>query len=98
MSGLGLDDEKLSVLAQWATGLQQDARAEVAAAGRAIELLIDEIERLNVLLWAGPLGRVPTGVDPEDEGPSPAGDEDPEPARSLRQRLYRHLGVTLRST
>lgn len=47
----GLDDEKLSMLAKWAAGLREDTRAEVAAAGRAIEMLIDEVERLNVLIW-----------------------------------------------
>lgn len=57
---MGLDDEKLSLLARWAGGLRRDDRAEVAAAGRAIEMLIDEIERLNVLLWDGQLDTVPT--------------------------------------
>src|SRR5207248_4062633 len=47
----GLDDDKLSMLAKWAAGLRDDQRAEVAAAGRAIEMLIDEVERLNVLIW-----------------------------------------------
>lgn len=96
----GLDDEKLSVLAQWAAGLRGDSRAEVAAAGRAIELLVDEVERLNVLLWAGPLGAVPTGAEAHvDEVAAAAGeDRDPEPAHSLRQRLQRRLAVTPRST
>jgi len=52
---LGLDDEKLSLLAKWAAGLRDDPRPEVAAAGRAIEMLIDEVERLNVLIWERPL-------------------------------------------
>ena len=47
----GLDAEKLEVLRGWGTGLQNDPRAEVAAAGRAIMLLIEEIERLHVLVW-----------------------------------------------
>ena len=47
----GLDAEKLEVLRGWGGGLQDDARAEVAAAGRAIMLLIEEIERLHVLVW-----------------------------------------------
>jgi hypothetical protein len=51
----GLDDEKLSLLAKWAAGLRDDPRPEVAAAGRAIEMLIDEVERLNVLIWERPL-------------------------------------------
>jgi hypothetical protein len=47
----GLDAEKLEVLRGWGGGLQDDSRAEVAAAGRAIMLLIEEIERLHVLVW-----------------------------------------------
>ena len=46
-----LDAEKLQILARWAAGLRADQRDELAAAGRAIELLIEEIERLHVLLW-----------------------------------------------
>lgn len=94
----GLDDERLSVLAQWAAGLRRDSRAEVAAAGRAIELLIDEVERLNVLLWAGPLDAVPTEAEPRVEEGSVLSEEDPEPARSLRARLQRRLAVAPRST
>lgn len=78
MAGRGLDDEKLSMLGTWAEGLRRDQRAEVAAAGRAIELLIDEVERLNVLLWAGPLDAVPTGLEPDVTEPL---------QRSLRQRV-----------
>jgi hypothetical protein len=74
----GLDDEKLSMLGTWAAGLRRDQRAEVAAAGRAIEMLIDEVERLNVLLWAGPLEAVPTGVELELTEPL---------QRTLRQRV-----------
>ncbi len=47
----GLDAEKLDVLRRWGGGLQTDGREEVAAAGRAILLLIEEIERLHVLVW-----------------------------------------------
>jgi hypothetical protein len=84
VEGRGLDDEKLSMLGTWAAGLRRDQRAEVAAAGRAIEMLIDEVERLNVLLWAGPLEAVPTGVEPELAEPL---------QRTLRQRV----GATLRN-
>jgi hypothetical protein len=49
----GLDVEKLSLLGGWAEGLQRDKRAEVAAAGKAILMLIDEVERLHVLVWDG---------------------------------------------
>ena len=46
-----LKADELEQLRRWGTGLRSDARAEVAAAGRAIELLIEEIERLHVLIW-----------------------------------------------
>lgn len=78
-----MNDEKLSLLAKWASGLQRDTRAEVAAAGRAIAMLIDEVERLNVLMWEGPLNRVPTTLEPQDDGA--VGPEDL--AQRLRARL-----------
>jgi hypothetical protein len=49
----GLDVEKLSLLGAWAEGLQRDQRAEVSAAGKAILMLIEEVERLHVLVWDG---------------------------------------------
>ena len=51
MESDGLDAEKLGVLRSWGAGLERDERNEVAAAGRAILMLIDEIERLHVLAW-----------------------------------------------
>lgn len=51
MDAGGLDAEKLGVLRGWGEGLERDQRHEVAAAGRAILMLIDEIERLHVLAW-----------------------------------------------
>jgi hypothetical protein len=65
--GSALDAEKLEVLSHWGTGLQTDARAEVAAAGRAILLLIDEIERLHVLLWGQRLA-ADEASEPSDQG------------------------------
>ncbi len=46
-----LDEEKIETLRAWGEGLQADLREEVRAAGRAITLLVEEIERLNVDLW-----------------------------------------------
>jgi hypothetical protein len=46
-----LDEEKLETLRTWGEGLLNDGRDEVRAAGRAILLLIEEIELLNVDLW-----------------------------------------------
>jgi hypothetical protein len=93
----GLDDDKLSMLAKWAGGLRLDPRAEVAAAGRAIEMLIDEVERLNVLIWDDQL---------ESSAPvTPASDVPPEPAAPaedlllpLRARLRQRRAAPTAST
>jgi hypothetical protein len=77
----GLDDEKLSLLAKWAAGLRDDARPEMAAAGRAIEMLIDEVERLHVLIWERPLTAGGGGLAAIWQGRAP--DEDPAPAEEL---------------
>jgi hypothetical protein len=86
----GLDEEKLAVLLRWGEGLQADPRAEVAAAGRAILLLIEEIERLHVLLWDKRLF-----PDVPVEAPEPAPRAEPErPAHMLGplMRRLRHRG------
>ena len=46
-----LDEEKLETLRRWGEGLTRDGREEVAAAGRAILMLVEEIELLHVDLW-----------------------------------------------
>ena len=46
-----LDEAKGETLRAWGEGLAQDPRDEVRAAGRAITLLVEEIEHLNVDLW-----------------------------------------------
>ena len=71
----GLNADELEQLRRWGAGLQQDSRLEVSAAGRAIVLLIDEIERLHVLVWDHRLY-------PPDEDDLPV-----TLAQRLRQRL-----------
>jgi hypothetical protein len=46
-----LDEAKVEMLRSWGEGLQTDPREEVRAAGRAITMLVEEIERLNIDLW-----------------------------------------------
>jgi hypothetical protein len=74
----GLNAENLEQLRRWGAGLQKDPREEVAAAGRAILLLIEEVERLHVLVWDRRL----YGVEPEPPEPPPLDS-------SLRSRLRR---------
>jgi hypothetical protein len=98
----GLDDEKLSMLAKWAAGLREDPRAEVAAAGRAIEMLIDEVERLNVLIWerrldtgaAAGLAQIWQGKEIPDVADS--GDDGEDVSYTLRDRLRHRARTALR--
>ena len=87
MASVGMDAEKLNVLREWANGLEGDARVEVAAAGRAILLLIEEIERLHVNLWDKQLyPEVPVA---EDLAQSAGQDPHPRLFETLRTRLQR---------
>ena len=80
----GLDVEKLSMLGRWAEGLQRDQRAEVAASGKAILMLIEEVERLHVVVWDG---RLNPSREPE------AAQKDLESFPSLLLRLRHRLSV-----
>jgi hypothetical protein len=88
----GLDSEKLGLLQRWANGLQEDPREEVAAAGRAILLLIEEIERLHVVVWDM---RLYPGAAPQEPEAPADGDVVLAPPEelplSLAQRLQRRL-------
>jgi hypothetical protein len=46
-----LDEAKVETLRAWGEGLRTDPRDEVRAAGRAITMLVEELERLNIDLW-----------------------------------------------
>ena len=46
-----LDEEKIEILRGWGLGLASDDREELRAAGKAITVLIEEIDRLQVDLW-----------------------------------------------
>ena len=80
MTERGLDADKIAALERWATGLQSDTRPEVAASGKAILMLIEEIERLHVLLWGRSLYPQEAVAEPEAA----------DVARTLRQRLRIH--------
>jgi hypothetical protein len=76
----GLKADELEQLRRWGAGLQYDAREEVSAAGRAIVLLIEEVERLHVLVWDRRL--YPDAIDDAELSGSLL--------RRLRQRLRPH--------
>lgn len=78
-----LDAEKLETLRRWGEGLSGDDRDELRSAGRAILLLIEEIERLHIDLWhARP---------PEEHAPESAPELTEELATPLRARLARRF-------
>jgi hypothetical protein len=84
-----LDEDKLEALRHWGQGLRQAGSEKDTAAGRAILMLIDEIERLHIELEGArrQLSRV-TAVPPRDE---PVEDvEEPFPS-TLHRRLQRVL-------
>lgn len=59
-----LDEQKIELLRQWGEGLGDDPREELRAAGRAIQLLIEEIEHLHVDLWSA---RTPPEPEPVEQ-------------------------------
>ena len=79
-----LDAEKLDTLRRWGHGLETDERDEIRSAGRAIILLIEEIERLHIDLWHARAG------DEAIAEPEPADADMPTSlVTSLRARLAR---------
>jgi hypothetical protein len=77
-----LDDEKLETLRSWGSGLGVDERDELRAAGKAILILVEEIEQLQVDVWHA------RQADPVQLETDPG--EAPEPLDSaLRSRLRR---------
>ena len=83
-----LDEEKLQALSRWSSSLQGDARAEVAAAGRAIAMLVEEVERLQRLVRLTRAVDALSSPEPELEAIS---EPEPEPERALtpEQRSFR---------
>ena len=45
-----VDEDKLETLKRWGAGLRNDGREEIRAAGRAILMLADEVDRLRLEL------------------------------------------------
>lgn len=85
---MALDEDKLEALRSWGERLRQGGGEESAAVGRAILMLIDEIDRLHIELWHASL-------DPPEDGPvstTTTGASEEEPVASgLHARLQRVL-------
>jgi hypothetical protein len=55
-----LDEERLEILRSWGAGLAaSDGREELRAAGKAITVLVEEIDMLQVDLWNARVDHVP---------------------------------------
>ena len=83
-----LDEEKLEQLQRWGTGLAAAENQELRATGKAILMLIEEIEALHVELW-----NAKTAVLPDDEpGADLDGSEAPlDTALGARLRRFGRL-------
>jgi hypothetical protein len=46
-----VDDEEFETIRRWAEGLQSDPRVELRAAAKAILMLAEEVETLQIELW-----------------------------------------------
>lgn len=84
-----MDEDKLETLRRWGEGLTNDDREEVRAAGRAILILSDEVQRLRADLAEAPAGdgpaeavEAPPEVPGWQYGPSAA-----EVSTTLRDRI-----------
>jgi hypothetical protein len=92
-------EEEFEALRHWGEALSRDGRPEVAAAGKAIEILVAEIDRLEIELWHTRVGiaRQPVegseGAPPEGtDGAAPQLDAELEAeVRSTRSRVRRLL-------
>jgi len=66
-----LDEEKLEALRSWGERLGQAGGEESAAVGRAILMLVEEIDRLHIELWHArmqPRGGTPAATERPTEG------------------------------
>lgn len=86
---LRLDEEKLEALRSWGERLGRAEGAESAAVGRAILMLVEEIDRLHVALWHARMQ--PGGADNSEAAKA-------EDAPAVESRLHSRLQRVLRRT
>jgi hypothetical protein len=87
-----LDEEKLEALRSWGERLRKSGGEESAAVGRAILMLVEEIDRLHMDLWHARLEPEPAGSGVlSTAGTVEEEDEEQPVASSLHARLHRVL-------
>jgi len=82
-----LDEERIETLRAWGTGLSTDSREEFRAAGRAIVMLTEEIDRLQVDVWQARDGKSPLLAGESDESEPLEALSSQSLGESLRERL-----------
>ena len=85
MARMRLDEEKLEALRSWGERLREAGNEESAAVGRAILMLVEEIDRLHIELWHARMQ--PKGEEEPVATDRAAGGEDEPVASSLHSRL-----------
>lgn len=89
MEPVQLDEEKLEALRTWGERLRQSSGEENAAVGRAILMLVEEIDRLHIELWH-------VRMEPRaEEAPATDGAESAEEP-AVSGRLHARLQKVLR--
>jgi hypothetical protein len=83
-----LDEDKINQLRAWGSGLAANGSDDLRATGKAILLLIEEIERLHIDLWNAKAVQDQSLSDQDD------GDDQVQASldRTLRGRLSRVRG------
>jgi hypothetical protein len=82
-----LDESKIEQLRVWGTGLTANGSAELRATGKAILMLIEEVERLHIDLWSARSTQEQAVDEVGDDASESADDALIE--RTLRNRLGR---------
>jgi hypothetical protein len=88
-----LDEAKIEQLRAWGAGLSADGDYELRAAGKAILLLIEEIERLHIDVWSAKAMREQDRPDRDDADDQLEASMD----RTPRSRLSRIRSRTSKS-
>lgn len=86
-----LDEEKLEALRSWGERLRQTSGEEYAAVGRAILLLVEEIDRLNIDLWNARLQQQQQQEEQLESHPAGWEREQDSVPSTLHGRLRRSL-------
>ena len=83
-----LDEDKINQLRAWGSGLAANGSDDLRATGKAILLLIEEIERLHIDLWNAKSAQEQDQPEPRDVDEQVQASID----RTLRGRLSRVRG------